>query len=121
MQVEALVQADAPAKPGAGFPVSGRAAGPMRTPAKRAPCRSGLAGTAAEAPGARAGAGVWAGALLLLLGGAVEAGVVAAEDEGADAAAVFAGGESDEALLEVAGHGAGVAGAGVPGGGVITW
>src|SRR5262249_61841642 len=64
-----------------------------------------------RAPGS--GRGHW----LPLLGGADEAGVVAAQDEGADAAAVFAGGESDEALLEVAGDGAGVAGAGVPGGG----
>jgi hypothetical protein len=51
---------------------------------------------------------------LPLLGGADKAGVVAAQDEGADAAAGFAGGEADEALLEVAGHGAGVAWAGVP-------
>src|SRR6516162_2702578 len=58
-----------------------------------------------------------AGRLSPLLGGADQAGVVAAQDEGAEAAAVLAGGESDEALLEVAGHGAGVAGAGVPGGG----
>ena len=36
MQVEALVRADAPVKPGASFPVSGRAAEPMRTPLKRA-------------------------------------------------------------------------------------
>jgi hypothetical protein len=32
VQVEALVQADAPAKPGAGFPVSGRAAESTCTP-----------------------------------------------------------------------------------------
>ena len=37
MQVEALVPAYAPAKPGPGFPVSGWAAEPMRTPPKRAP------------------------------------------------------------------------------------
>lgn len=37
VQVEALVQADTPVKPGASFPVSGRAAEPMRTPSKRAP------------------------------------------------------------------------------------
>jgi len=36
VQVEALVQADAPGKPGGGFPVSGQAAEPMRTPPKRA-------------------------------------------------------------------------------------
>jgi hypothetical protein len=41
VQVEALVQADAPAKPDAGFPVSGRAAEPTCTPSKRAPYRSG--------------------------------------------------------------------------------
>ena len=69
----------------------------------------------------RARAGINSGARLLLLGGADEAGVVAAQDEGADAAAVLAGGESDQALLEVAGHGVTVARAGVPGGGVITW
>src|SRR5262249_42250025 len=40
VQVEALVQADARAKPGAGFPVSGRAAEPMSTPPKRAPWSS---------------------------------------------------------------------------------
>ena len=45
VQVEALVQADAPAKPGAGFPVAGRAAEPMGTPPGRAPCCSGSAGT----------------------------------------------------------------------------
>jgi hypothetical protein len=45
VQVEALVQADAPAKPGGSFPVSDRGAEPMRTPPKRAPYRSGLAGT----------------------------------------------------------------------------
>ena len=37
VQVGALVRADARAKQGAGFPVSGRAAEPMRTPPKRAP------------------------------------------------------------------------------------
>ena len=47
MQVEALVQADAPAKPGVGFPVSGRAAEPMRTSPKRAPCRPRLVGLSA--------------------------------------------------------------------------
>ena len=45
VQVEALVQADAPVKLGVGFPVSGRAAEPMRTPPKRAPYRSREAGT----------------------------------------------------------------------------
>src|SRR5215472_11139036 len=39
VQVEGLSQADAPARPGASFPVFGRAAEPMRTPSKRAPCR----------------------------------------------------------------------------------
>ena len=42
VQVEALVQADVPVKRGAGFSVSGRAAEPMRTPPKRAPCWSRL-------------------------------------------------------------------------------
>ena len=49
-QVEALVQADAPGKPGAGFPVSSRAAEPTRTPPKRAPCRSRLVGTVRDRP-----------------------------------------------------------------------
>ena len=40
VQVEALVQADAPAKPDVGFLASGRAAEPMRTPPMRALCRS---------------------------------------------------------------------------------
>src|SRR5215468_3043088 len=40
VQVEAIVQADARAKPGAGFPVSGRAAEPMSTLPKRAPWSS---------------------------------------------------------------------------------
>jgi len=53
VQVEALVQADAPGKPGAGFPVSGRAAEPMRTPPQRAPCRSRLAGTVRDRPDTR--------------------------------------------------------------------
>ena len=44
MQVEALVQADGPAKPDVGFLVSGWAAEPMRTPPKRASYRSGQAG-----------------------------------------------------------------------------
>jgi len=55
------------------------------------------------------------GARLPLLGGADEAGVVAAQDQRADAAAGFTGRESDQALLEVAGHGVGVAWACVPG------
>ena len=42
VQVEALLQADAPAEPAPTFPISGRAAGPMRTSSKRAPCRSEL-------------------------------------------------------------------------------
>jgi hypothetical protein len=50
VQVEALVQAGAPAKPSAGFPVSGQAAEPMRTPPKREPYRSGLAGTVRDWP-----------------------------------------------------------------------
>ncbi len=65
------------------------------------------AGNAAGVAGARAGAGIGSGARLPLLGGAYEAGVVAAQDQGADAAAGFAGGQADQALLEVAGHGAG--------------
>jgi len=47
VQVEALLQAEARAKQGAGFPVSCRVAEPMRTPPKRAPCRPGLAGPCA--------------------------------------------------------------------------
>src|SRR5689334_23922383 len=52
-----------------------------------------------------------------LLGGADEAGVMAAEDECAQASAGFVGGQADQTLFEVAGYGVGVAGAGVPGGG----
>lgn len=40
---------------------------------------------------------------------------MAAQDECADAAAGFTGGESDQALFEMAGHGVGVAWACVPG------
>ena len=45
VQVEAIVQADAPVKPGASFPISGWAAEPMCTSSKRAHCRSELFGT----------------------------------------------------------------------------
>jgi len=78
------------------------------------PTLSDREGLGQRAPPIRAAA---LSAWLPLLGGADERGVVAAYDEGAGAAAVFAGGEADEALLEVAGDDAGVAGAGVLGGG----
>jgi len=86
-----------------------------------APPPGGYAGKVAGVAGTRASVEIRSGARLPLLGGAHDAGVVAAQDECADAAAGFAGGESDQALFEVAGHGVGVAWAGVPGGGVITW
>ncbi len=50
MQVEAFVQADARVKLCADFPISGRATEPVRTPSKRAPYRSGLAGTVRNWP-----------------------------------------------------------------------
>ena len=43
---------DARAMPGAGFPVAGRAAELMRTPPKRAPCRSRLFGAVRDRPDA---------------------------------------------------------------------
>ena len=54
MQLEALVQADARAKQGAGFPVSGRAAEPMRTPPGRAPCLNSITLSDREVRGERA-------------------------------------------------------------------
>ena len=80
--------------------------------------RCGTHPATASAPdrsSARTNVGRW------LLSGAYQAGVVAAEDEGAHRTAGFVGRETDQALFEVAGDGVGVAGLAFHVVGVITW